>query len=109
MPKRDRVRQALPNQRMIIEDALYKATKETCQRLGCTGVSFVTSSINIWAGNLHELSPKATADFLRALADQVEGGGPVGDSEERRQVAVRELFQRAEEEGLRDDPPQGSA
>jgi len=109
MSRDDKYRQATPNQREILADLLYTATEVGTKELGCTGVSFVTSSIGYWAFELGELDPAQAAKFFRAIADQVEARSPVGDSEERRRAALQVLFQKAADQGLAEDPAQGSA
>jgi hypothetical protein len=81
--------------RDIIYAHLLAATEQGAKAVGCTGVSFVTSGLGIWARELAELDPKATAQFLRAVADifdpEVKPQGKAR-AEKKRAAAVRKLF-----------------
>lgn len=77
-------------------DHLLACTSNGSQALGCTGASFVTMGIGLWAAELAELDPRATAILLRALADMVDPANtPAGRSEAaaRRRYAVQLLHQ----------------
>lgn len=87
----DAARQA----RDTIHAYLLAATEEGAKAVGCTGASFVTSGLGIWAGELAELDPKATAQFLRAVADIFDPDvKPQGKAraERKRAAAVRRLL-----------------
>ena len=81
--------------RSIIYAHLLAATEEGAKAVGCTGASFVTSGLGIWAAELAELDPKATAQFLRAVADifdpAVTHRGKLR-AEKKRASAVRKLL-----------------
>ena len=51
---------------------LRQATEIGARSLRCTGASFVTSAMGIWALELRDIDRRAGAEFLRALADMVE-------------------------------------
>jgi|GEM_PF-3026389 len=81
--------------RKIIHAHLIECTRHGARSLGCTGASFVTMGIGIWAAELAELDGRATAKFLRALADIMEPGhSPVQkqNAEAKRQHAVRRIL-----------------
>ena len=74
---------------------LVECTILGAQALGCTGASFVTMGMGIWATEVAELDGKAAAQFLRALADLMEPGRKPAakqEAEARRQYAVRRLL-----------------
>ncbi|WP_422074156.1 hypothetical protein [Tranquillimonas rosea] len=48
---------------------LQNATQDGATTIGCTGASFVILGLGIWASELVELDPKASARMLRSLAD----------------------------------------
>jgi hypothetical protein len=81
--------------RDTIHAYLLAATEEGSKAVGCTGASFVTSGLGIWAAELAELDPKATAQFLRAVADifdpEVKPQGRAR-ADKKRAAAVRKLL-----------------
>jgi hypothetical protein len=89
--EQDAARQA----RNTIHAYLLAATEQGAKAVGCTGASFVTSGLGIWAWELAELDPKATAQFLRAVADifdpEVKPQGKAR-AEKKRAAAVRKLL-----------------
>lgn len=60
--------------RQIVHAHLLECTSLGARALGCTGASFVTMGVGIWAAELAELDGKATAHFLRAIADIMDPG-----------------------------------
>ncbi|WP_423212278.1 hypothetical protein [Paracoccus yeei] len=79
----------------IVHAHLIECTSLGARALGCTGTSFVTMGMGIWATELAELDGKAAAQFLRALADLMEPGRKPAakqEAEARRQYAVRRLL-----------------
>jgi hypothetical protein len=89
--EQDAARQA----RATIHAYLLAVTEQGAKAVGCTGAAFVTSGLGIWAGELAELDPKATAQFLRAVADifdpEVKPQGKAR-AEKKRAAAVRKLL-----------------
>lgn len=82
--------------RTIIHAHLIECTDAGARAVGCTGASFVTMGIGIWAAELAELNGRATAILLRALSDIMDPKNtPAGRAaaESRRQYAVRLLHQ----------------
>lgn len=67
----------------VVRDAIHAhlvtCTWQGAQALGCTGVSFVTMALGIWAAELAELQPEAAVQFLRALADMFDPGATPGE------------------------------
>lgn len=53
---------------------LFAAVRRFSRKTGAPGASFVTIGVRQWAQALAECNPKATADYLRALADMCEPG-----------------------------------
>lgn len=58
--------------RFIVHAHLLECTALGSRALNCTGASFVTMGIGIWAAELAELDRRATAILLRALADMMD-------------------------------------
>lgn len=56
----------------IVHAHLVECTRRGAGALRCTGGSFVTMAVGIWAAELAELDAALTAKFLRALADRVD-------------------------------------
>lgn len=82
--------------RNFIHRVLISATGHMAQGLKCTGVSIVTMGIGIWAAELAELDPKASALLLRALADMVDDRSTPAsraEAESRRAYAAKRLHQ----------------
>ena len=82
--------------RAIIHAHLIECTDIGARAVGCTGASFVTMGIGIWAAELAELDGRATAILLRALADIMDPKNtPAAKAaaESRRQYAVQMLHQ----------------
>ncbi|SFY20420.1 hypothetical protein SAMN04244548_03066 [Paracoccus pantotrophus] len=80
--------------RDIVHAHLIECTGLGAKAVGCTGASFVTMGIGIWAAELAELDGKATAILLRALADIMDPKNtPAAKAaaESRRQYAVQLL------------------
>lgn len=80
--------------RHTIHSYLLATTTMGAQAVGCTGASFVTMGIGIWAAELAELDPKATGVLLRALADKVDPKATPAAraaAEGRRRYAVDQL------------------
>lgn len=81
--------------REIVNKHLIDCTIAGATELGCTGASFVALGVGMWAAEMAELDGKATAQFLRALADMVEPGRSREEKQEaeaRRQQAVKRLM-----------------
>lgn len=79
----------------IIHEILFAATEMASQKIGCTGVSFVTSAIGVWAMELNELDRKSSAKFFKALsviADPASSHAQKMAAEKRRQQAVEAIF-----------------
>lgn len=80
--------------RDVVRQELLLCTQRGARKLLCTGVSFVTMGMGVWASELVELDGAATAQLMRALGDMFD---PALDSaskdraEESRQAAVRQL------------------
>ncbi len=82
--------------RDTIHGVLLAATETGAKAVGCTGASFVTSSMGIWMEELAELDGRATAKFLNApatLADPSSSHGKKIAAEKKRRSAVETLFQ----------------
>lgn len=80
--------------RDIVYAHLLECTDLGSRAVGCTGASFVTMGIGIWAAELAELDARATAILLRALADIMDPKSTPGgraEAENRRQYAVKML------------------
>lgn len=80
----------------LIHDVLLAATETGAKEIGCTGASFVTSSMGIWMEELAELDGKNTAKFLNALAilaDPSSSHNKKMAAEKKRQASVEKLFQ----------------
>lgn len=80
--------------RDTIHSYLMATTTLGAQAVGCTGASFVTMGIGVWAAELAELDPRATGVLLRALADKLDPKAtPAAKAaaESRRRYAVDQL------------------
>lgn len=93
------VRTMSPDQQAGIRDTVHRhllaATEIGAREIGATGVSFVTIGMGIWTAELAELDAKATAKFLRALADNFDprsNDNQKRRAEELRAQAVRALY-----------------
>lgn len=87
-------RQQAAQTREVILDLLLRCTDRGCSRLGCTGVSFVTMAMGLWAAELSQLHGSAAAKLMRALADMFdpESSAEAKDQAELdRSNAAREL------------------
>ena len=87
-------RQQAAQTREIILNLLLRCTDSGCSRLGCTGVSFVTMSMGLWAAELAQLDGSAAANLMRALADMFDPGSSAeakDQAEQDRTDAAREL------------------
>lgn len=81
--------------RRIVHAHLLECTASGAGFLRCTGASFVTMGVGIWAEELAELDGKATAHFLRALADIMDPAlkpAAKAAAENRRAYAVSRLL-----------------
>lgn len=79
-----------------IHDVLLAATETGCKAVGCTGASFVTSSIGIWMQELAEIDGKLTAKFFAALAvlaDPSASHNQKVAAEKKRRSAMEKLMQ----------------
>lgn len=81
----------------LIYSILQQATRIGCQNLKCSGGSFVTSALGIWAMELRDIDREAGRDFLRALADMIALDEGASDQEKeeveaRRADAVRRIM-----------------
>ncbi|RNF35108.1 hypothetical protein A7A09_008855 [Paracoccus methylarcula] len=73
---------------------MLECTRLGARVAGCTGASFVTLGIGIWAAELAEQDGRATAILLRALADIMDPKNKPAakaGAEARRQYAVKQL------------------
>jgi len=78
-----------------VHQVLLASTEVGASTLGMTGCSFVVIGIQLWAAELAELEERATARYLRALADFFDPGAPQHHkqrAEKRRATAVRDIF-----------------
>lgn len=81
--------------RDIVHGHLIECTGHGTRALGCSGASFVTMGMGLWAAELAELDGKASAAFLRSLADIVDPASKPPArirAEEYRKCAVRKLM-----------------
>lgn len=79
-----------------IHNVLLAATETGAKSIGCTGASFVTSSIGIWMEELAELDGKSTTKFFAALsvlADTAASHNKKVAAEKKRRSAVEKLMQ----------------
>lgn len=87
-------RQQADETRKVILDQLYLCTQRGCTRLGCSGVSFVTMGMGLWAAELSQLDGSAAAKLMRALAamfDPDSSAEAKDQAEQDRSDAAREL------------------
>lgn len=80
--------------RDIVHAHLLECTSLGARAVGCTGASFVTMGMGIWAAELAELDGRATAILLRALSDIMDPKNKPAtkaEAENRRQYAVKQL------------------
>lgn len=52
-----------------VHEHLVAATEKGARAIGATGASFVVIGMGVWAAELGELDGRASAKYLRALAD----------------------------------------
>lgn len=93
----------------IVMSQLHLCTARGTAILRCSGVSFVTMGIGVWAADLAKTDGVACARFLRALADILDPESSEAckqSGEVRRQIAVRKLHEAVDIEISR---PAGSA
>lgn len=79
-----------------IHNVLLAVTEAGAKAIGCTGASFVTSSMGIWMAELAELDGKSTAKFMAALsviADPTASHAKKTAAENKRRAAVEKLMQ----------------
>lgn len=87
-------RQQAAQTREIILEQLLLCTNRGCARLGCTGVSFVTMSMGLWAAELAQLDGSGATKLMRALADMFDPDSSAeakDQAEQDRIDAAREL------------------
>ncbi len=81
--------------RQIAYAHLLAVTEEGASAIGCSGASFVILGLGIWAGELHELDPRAASQMLRSLADiydPASGETKKIHAEKKRRAAVDRLL-----------------
>jgi len=79
----------------VVHAALLEATEHGCRKLGCSGASFVTTSMGLWALEIEEIDPIAASRFLHALAvlvDPKSNDGKKRMAEMRRRAAVQKIL-----------------
>ena len=84
-----------PHALKIVHRHLKAYTIACAQDLGATGASVVTTGVGLWAAELAELDPKATAVFLRAVADIYDPKKHHNQkvkAEKKRKAAIRQLL-----------------
>ncbi len=82
--------------RSLFHQVLLAATETGAKTIGCTGASFVTSSMGIWMQELAELDGRSTAKFLSALsvlADPKSNHNQKVVAEKKRRSAVEQLLE----------------
>lgn len=78
-----------------VHQRLLAATDAGAREIGATGCAFVIIGVGVWAQELAELDGRATAKFLRAIADIYD---PASNENRRRRAdkdrsqAVRALY-----------------
>lgn len=81
--------------RAIVQAHLFECTDHGTRALRCSGASFVTMGIAMWAAELAELDPRAATQYLAALAvifDPAASPAKKGHAERRRGAAVDRLL-----------------
>ncbi|WP_421925525.1 hypothetical protein [Neoaquamicrobium sediminum] len=81
--------------RASVHRCLLAATEVGAREINATGVSFVVIGTGIWAAELAELDARATAKFLRGVADIFDpktNQNQKRRAEESRAQAVRALY-----------------
>lgn len=92
--RKDRYRhqKELPGAREALHELLVTMTEVATEELKCSGVSVVTSTINLFATELGEFAPKEAAQMFRAIADMLDAGQVTEEMEKRRVDAVKAIF-----------------
>ncbi len=97
-PRKVVISPAPEHQREILDavhDVLHGATHVAGDRLGMSGCAFVIIGMGIWAVELAELDGRASAKYLRSLADLFDPASNDGRkrrAEKDRSQAVRALY-----------------
>lgn len=81
--------------RNVVHQHLLAATDVGARAIGCTGASFVVVGLGVWARELSELDARATARYLRAVADILDprmNDNQKRRAEQERSKAVREIY-----------------
>ena len=78
-----------------VHQVLLASTELGAKQIGATGCSFVIIGMGVWAAELSTLDGRASAKYLRALADLFDprtNDGQKRRAEKVRSQAVRELY-----------------
>ncbi len=96
---RKRVLRPEPQQADAIRDVVHQhllaATDVGARAIGSTGASFVVIGMGLWASELAELDARATAQYLRAVADLLDprlNDNQKRRAEQERSKAVRKIY-----------------
>lgn len=96
---RKHVRSPAPEHQREILDTVHRhlmaATQAGAEAMGASGASFVIVGMGVWTVELAELDARATAKYLRALADIFDprtNDGQKRRAEQDRSQAVRALY-----------------
>lgn len=93
------VQSPAPEQSNAVLDGVHRillaSTEVGAKNLGMTGCSFVVIGMGVWTAELTELDGRATAKYLRALADIFDprtNDNQKRRAEKDRSQAVRDLY-----------------